>query len=91
MIIMGNEKFYRVIVACGHLGHRNSIEVTRYFKDYDILSCYFSAFQMPRSKKKPGCVKLVETITENEYLIGKKIEKENLYLQTFKGHRNNVA
>jgi hypothetical protein len=46
---------------------------------------------MPRSKKKPGCVKLVETITENEYLIGKQIEKENLYLQTFKGHRNNVA
>ena len=46
---------------------------------------------MPRSKKKPGCVKLVEAITENEYIIGKQMENENPYLQTFKGRRNNVA
>lgn len=51
----------------------------------------FRRFKCLVRRKKPGCVKLVETITENEYLIGKQIEKENLYLQTFKGHRNNVA
>jgi len=46
---------------------------------------------MPRSKKNTGCVKLVEPITEKEYLTGKQNEKDNLHLQTFKSRKNKVA
>lgn len=32
-------KYYRVIVCCGHVGVKKSIEITRYFEGNSILEC----------------------------------------------------
>lgn len=78
-----NEKYYLVVVQCGHVGYRNSFEVTRYFKDFDILNAYISAREMPRSKKKNSSVKTIKQITYEEYIVGKELEKDNVYLNTY--------
>lgn len=77
-------KYYRVIVCCGHVGAKKSIEITRYFEGNNIVECYEDAIYMPRSKKKPGCIKEIFEIGSNEYIEGKENEKNNLYLNTFK-------
>jgi hypothetical protein len=77
-----SEKYYLVIVKCGHLGFGRSVEITRYFKDYNVLNVYFSAKEMPRSKKHSTSVVRVKEITYCEYLKGKEEEKENPYLNT---------
>lgn len=78
---MSREHYFKIVVNCGHVGARKAIEVTRYFKGEDAVSCYFDAFFMPRSKKKRDCVKLVEIITQEEYFRGKEVERANPYLQ----------
>ncbi|NMB95717.1 MAG: hypothetical protein GYA02_03770 [Clostridiaceae bacterium] len=81
---MKSMSYYMVTVLCGHVGSGKTIEITRYFKDCDILSAYNSARTMPRSKKNPTCVKQVKEISMEEYLLGKQLEKTNLYLNTYK-------
>lgn len=71
-----------MVLECGHVGNRKSIEITRYFKDYDVINVYLSALNMPRSKKKSDTVKIVKKISYEEYLKGKLLENENLYLKT---------
>lgn len=80
---MYNDKFFLVVIACGHVGKRKSIEISRYFKAGDVLSCYDSANNMPRSKKKNNSIKMIREVTEAEYLKGKLTEQDNLYLSTF--------
>lgn len=80
---MIEEQYYIVVVECGHVGHRNSIEITRYFKDYDIVNAYLCGLDMPRSKKKRHSVKIVRQISYEDYIVGKELEKENVYLNTF--------
>lgn len=77
------EKYYFIVLQCGHVGHRNSLEVTRYFKDLDILDAYISAKEMPRSKKKNSSVKVVKEISYEDYIVGKEQEKNNPYLNIF--------
>jgi len=77
---MNPKKYYRIIIACGHLGHKRSVEITRYFEADDIMECYCSSFWMPRSKKKVDCVKLVTPIEYEEYIRGKASELSNPYL-----------
>ena len=82
---MINEKYYLVVIECGHVGTGRSLEVARYFKDFNPINAYICASIMPRSKKKCNSVKLIKEISYEEYLIGKQLENENLYLNTFKG------
>lgn len=77
------EKYYLIILECGHVGHHNALEVARYFKDSDILDAYVCAREMPRSKKKNASVKIVKQISYDDYMLGKQSEKENIYLNTF--------
>lgn len=77
---MKTRKYYRVIIACGHLGHKHSVEITRFFEADDIMECYYSSFWTPRSKKKADCVKLVTSIEYEEYIRGKASELSNPYL-----------
>lgn len=78
--------FFKVVVACGHLGFRREVEVTRYFQASNALEAWDSAMHMPRAKKGQGsrCVRRVEQIDCLEYLYGKKAEDENPYLQVHK-------
>lgn len=80
MIKVNRARYFSIVVACGHVGHGNSIEVTRYFEAEDILSAMDSARFMPRSKKKASCIKRISPITYDEYLAGKLEEAENPYL-----------
>lgn len=82
MMLLGEMRYFSVIVACGHVGNNNSIEVTRFFKAKDILNAMYSARFMPRSKKKPSCIKRVSSITYDEYLAGKLEELNNPYLSS---------
>lgn len=77
------ENYYQIITECGHVGARNSLEVTRYFKDFDIITAYNCAQQMPRSKKKNNSVKSIKLITYEEYLSGKALEENDPYLNTY--------
>ena len=77
-------RYFRAIIACGHVGARRTIEITRYFEADNVLQCYVTALIMPRSKKKPNCVKLIEEIDFFEYFVGKEKEKDNYYLSVHK-------
>lgn len=83
-------RYYRVIVECGHVGCGKKIEITRFFKANDAIQCYLSALYMPRSKKKPNSVKLIEPIEIKEYLEGKQAEESNYYLNIFSPINSNL-
>jgi len=57
-------------------------EYEKYFKGKDILSVMESALKTPRVKKKEGgrSIKLIAPITESEYVLGKRMEQRNPYL-----------
>lgn len=78
--------FFKVVVACGHLGFRREVEITRYFQANNALEAWDSAMHMPRAKKGQGsrCVRKVEQIDCLQYLYGKIAEAENPYLQVRK-------
>jgi len=81
---MYNLKYYLVVVECGHVGAGKCLEVTRYFQGYNLVSTYLSTLYMPRSKKKTDSIKLIKEISYEEYVQGKKLEKENSYLNITK-------
>lgn len=86
--------FFKVVVACGHLGHRQEVEVTRYFQAFNAIEAWESAMTMPRAKKgqKSRCVRFVEEIEFWQYLCGKYEEADNHYLQIHKNkHRTKSA
>lgn len=78
-----DNRYYRVVVECGHVGRGKAIEITRYFRANDAIECFLSVLRMPRSKKKSDSVKLVEPINSDGYLQGKKAEERNYYLHKF--------
>ena len=75
--------FFKVIVACGHVGRGREIEVTRYFQAESVFDAWESALHMPRAKKGHGgrCVRKIEKINLMQYLSGKIAEAENPYLK----------
>ncbi len=85
------KRYYRVIIACGHVGSGKNIEITRYFEASDALHCYICALNMPRSKKKPSSVKLIEPIDIKEYHEGKRSECYNYYLHTYDRKNKRVS
>ncbi len=74
--------FFKLILEGGHLGAGKSYDIVRYFKGRDILSVLSWAFHIPRAKKKESGkgIKLIKEISEEEYLLGKKREKKDPYL-----------
>ncbi len=76
------EMFFKLILEGGHLGAGKSYDIVRYLKGRDILSVLSWAFHIPRTKKKETGkgIKLIKEISEKEYLLGKKREKRDPYL-----------
>ena len=74
--------FFKLILEGGHLGAGKSYDIVRYLKGRDILSVLRWAFHIPRAKKKESGkgIKLIKEISEKEYLLGKKKEKRDPYL-----------
>lgn len=74
--------FFKLILAGGHVGAGKSYDMVRYFKGKDIISVMDSALKAPRVKKKHGGqgIKLIQPISEEEYLLGKTNETDDPYL-----------
>ncbi len=82
--------FFKLILEGGHLGAGKSYDIVRYLKGSDILSVLSWAFHIPRTKKKESGkgIKLIKEISEKEYLVGKKREKMDPYLNPPKRRLN---
>ncbi len=76
--------FFKLILEGGHVGAGKSYEVVRYLEGRDIISVLFSASHFPRVKKKNSRkgIKLIQEITQREYLQGRRREREDPYLNT---------
>ena len=76
--------FFKLILEGGHVGAGKSYEVVRYLEGRDIISVLFSASHFPRVKKKRSRkgIKLIQEITQTEYLRGRRSEMEDPYLNT---------
>lgn len=74
--------FFKLILEGGHLGAGKSYDIVRYLRGRDIVSVLSWAFHIPRAKKKESGkgIKLIKEISEKEYLVGKKREKTDPYL-----------
>ncbi len=74
--------FFKLILEGGHLGAGKSYDIVKYLKGRDIVSVLSWAFNIPRAKKKDSGkgIKLIKEISEKEYLVGKKREKTDPYL-----------
>ena len=74
--------FFKLILEGGHLGAGKSYDIVRYLRGRDIVSVLSWAFSIPRAKKKDSGkgIKLIKEISEKEYLVGKKREKTDPYL-----------
>lgn len=76
--------FFKLILEGGHVGAGKSYEVVRYLEGRDIISVLCSASHFPRVKKKRSRkgIKLIQEITQREYLQGRRREREDPYLNT---------
>lgn len=85
--------FFKVVVACGHVGRRREIEVTRYFEAKNALEVWDTTMHMHRAKKgqRSRCIRIVEEIDVIEYINGKIAEANNPYLQVRKNKANAKA
>jgi hypothetical protein len=74
--------FFKLILEGGHVGAGKSYDMVRYFRGTDIISVMDSAMKTPRAKKKEGGqgIKLIEPISEKEYVRGKTNEADDPYL-----------
>lgn len=74
--------FFKLILEGGHVGAGKSYDMVRYFRGKDIISVMDSVLKTPRVKKKEGgqSVKLIQPISEKEYIRGKTIEAGDPYL-----------
>jgi hypothetical protein len=74
--------FFKLILEGGHLGAGKSYDIVRYLRGKDIVSVLSWAFSIPRAKKKDSGkgIKLIKEISKTEYLVGKKREKTDPYL-----------
>lgn len=76
--------YYRVLMEGGHVGAGKSYDMCRYFQAKDITAIFDLLGKMPRLKSKgfSKSVKLIETVSEEEFKKGRNKEKNNAYLLT---------
>lgn len=74
--------YYRVKAKCGHVGQKKYIPKNYYIKAEDGEEAALKARKLPRVKHDSKFA-ILETvkITKEEYLEGKRINKEDPYLQ----------
>ncbi|PHG81181.1 hypothetical protein [Bacillus wiedmannii] len=75
-------KYWRVVCRYGHVGVRREVSVARFLvteASHNPIMVMDLVSEMPGVKYR-GIVSITQ-ITQEEYLIGKRQELENLYLQ----------
>ena len=78
--------YYKLILEKGHIGAGKSLETVRYFRGESPAGMFDMAARIPRVKgKNRGTgVKLIQSITEDEYLRGVRQVAGDKYLNTRK-------
>ena len=74
--------YYRVLMEGGHLGAGKSYDMVRYFQADSLLSVFDILSHLPRLKAKgmSKSVKRIETVSKQEYVQGRYVEKKSRYL-----------
>lgn len=75
-------KYWKAVLQYGYVGHRNEISVARHLafpKKATINDVINTVKTMPGTKNH--CIVSIEPISYQEYVIGKRKEQENFYLQ----------
>lgn len=80
------ERYFKILLDCGHVGKGNSLEVSRYVAAKDNVDAFILGNGMPRVKRKhrkTGTLWVVE-ITYSEYCLCLIDEAMHPYLNTYK-------
>lgn len=84
-------KYWKVVLRYGHVGKRNEVSVARFLiteASYNPIAVMDIASEMPGVKGR-GVVSIKE-ITQDDYIVGKREEVENVFLQKLKTFRPNT-
>ena len=83
--------YFRMILENGHVGAGKSLETVRYFRGENPVDMFNIAARIPRAKGKDRGtgVKLVESVSREEYIKGIKQAGNNSYLSTRKKKKYN--
>jgi hypothetical protein len=83
--------YYKLVLDNGHIGAGKSLETVRYFSGQNPVDIFDIAARIPRVKGKKGGtgVKLVQSVSRNEYLKGVKSAADDPYLKTRKKKKSN--
>ena len=83
--------YYKLIMENGHIGAGKSLETVRYFRGENPVDMFNIAARIPRSKGKDRGtgVKLVQSVSRDEYLKGVQQAAGNPYLNTRKKKKHN--
>ena len=78
--------YYKLILESGHVGAGKSLETVRYFRGESLIDMFNFAARIPRVKgKNRGTgVKMVQSVSRNEYLNGIQQATGDRYLSTRK-------
>jgi len=76
--------YYKVLMEGGHVGAGKSHDMCRYFQAKNLTDIFDLLGKMPRLKSKgfSKSVKLIETISEEEFMKGRHYEMYDAYLTT---------
>lgn len=74
--------YWKVVMRYGHVGQRREISVARYLvvpSSFTLIDVMGIAEEMPGTKNRATLS--IKKIELEEYLEGKRLEKENFFLQ----------
>jgi hypothetical protein len=82
--------YYKMILENGHVGAGKSLETVRYFKGESPVDMFQFAARVPRVKgKNRGTgVKLVQSVSRDEYIKGIQQTASDRYLSTRKKRKH---
>ena len=82
--------YFKLVLESGHVGAGKSLETVRYFRGENPVDMFNVAARVPRVKgKNSGTgVKMVQSVSRDEYLKGIKQTSGDRYLSTRKKKKN---
>lgn len=85
-------KYWKVVLRYGHVGKRNEVSVARFLvteASYNPIMVMELCSEMPGVKNNG--VSEIKQITQHEYILGKRKEVEDLFLQKLKTYKTVTA
>jgi hypothetical protein len=85
--------YFKLILENGHVGAGKSLEIVRYFRGENLVDMFDIAARVPRVKGKSSGtgVKLVQSVSKDEYNKGIQQAAGDRYLSTRVKKKNKIA